>query len=203
MGREREQYMDEHNHGGEPSYFAYVHLHCRHDDCYGAMREYKSRPKSGEGKVVQLPASYAEVEEVELVAQPVASEVHVEPMAATEAVEIADTDAVANTAQDREPDRQAEVIQALARKIFAILQTCRLNLATGELNESLVKVVPSLVGITSAQFGYFIDAFVANGMLERKDSRLYLRDRSPDGSAVAGLIEQVLGRARDGLDRAA
>ena len=45
MSREREQFMDEHNHGGAPSYFASVHLHCRHDGCYGAMREYKS-PRS-------------------------------------------------------------------------------------------------------------------------------------------------------------
>jgi hypothetical protein len=53
----------------------------------------------------------------------------------------------ADESQDDEPapDQQAEVIQAVARTVWAILQSCRLNFATGELNDSLFRVVPSLV----------------------------------------------------------
>jgi hypothetical protein len=51
-GRVREQRMDEHSHGGDPSYFAYVHWRCRHDDCYRAMQEYRNRAKN---KVMVLP----------------------------------------------------------------------------------------------------------------------------------------------------
>jgi hypothetical protein len=64
----------------------------------------------------------------------------------------------ADESQDDEPapDQQAEVIQAVARTVWAILQSCRLNFATGELNDSLFRVVPSLVGITTGQCNQFI-----------------------------------------------
>jgi hypothetical protein len=43
---------NEHSHVGEPSYYAHIHLRCRHPDCRAAAVEYrarlKSRKKSGE-----------------------------------------------------------------------------------------------------------------------------------------------------------
>jgi len=79
----------------------------------------------------------------------------------------------------------------------------RLNFGTEELTGSLVRLVPSLVGITGAHFRQFLGAFVANGMLERQDGQLFFPGGSPDTSGLDGLIEQVLGRVRDELGRAA
>lgn len=94
MGRTREQFMDEHNHAGAATYFAYVHLSCRHNECFAAMKEYKQRLQDRRSAplVVQLPPSY--VEEVppgelsvqpDPQTQPAASPSTPEPVAAIEA----------------------------------------------------------------------------------------------------------------------
>ena len=63
-------------------------------------------------------------------------------------------------------------------------------------------MVPLLVGITSEQFDQFINAFVASGMLQRREGKLFLQG-GQGTPGLEGLLEQVLGRVEAGLGRAA
>lgn len=85
MGRNREQFMEDHLHIGEPSYYAYVHIGCRHDDCFAAMQEYRQRlqDRRTAPPLVQLPSTFVEeVETAEVVLRDEVEPVVAEPFCA-------------------------------------------------------------------------------------------------------------------------
>jgi hypothetical protein len=191
--------MAKHTHGGDPTYYAYVHLKCRHPECQAAAVEYRDRLRQRrmQGDWRDLRFKDQRRESSATMAEEIAAEREMDDRLAERKRDIAaaadylSPELPAGTRPSVPPDT-GERIQTLARKVYTALQRY-VSPVSGEVNERMLGFVSLETGLTADQLTLFIETFLATGMLERKQGNLYAK---PASSPFDDLIQQTLGQVQ-------
>lgn len=183
-----------HTHDGDSTYFAYVHLSCRHPSCAAAAVEYrerlKDRKRSGDFADLRFKENQEQssAEDVlrNLVADPETASKLRDLLGMPQALpapKLAEDEAVAapesqteSSASTDNPEESASVTDALsddASRVLKYLMLARID-TRGKINPTMTRVMPTVLGLAPDRCQAALDELERAELLAGDGTDLYL-----------------------------